>query len=178
MEYFVIGAAVLGLVIIAMIFMRRRPKNAPPNAYLGLPLVGNYIEFAKNPVNFIARCLDKFGPIYTVPMLHKNLTFLLGPEVSAPFFRLNDDYMSQAEVYGFMTPVFGKGVVYDAEPKRRTQQYQVWIVYFFHGCFHPSHSLPLYVICSFRCIFSFSFLIVVFTRFFLRVWPRDYVPNV
>ena len=124
MEYFIIGGALLGLVIIALIFMRRRPKNAPPTAYLGMPLVGNYIEFAKNPVDFIARCLDKFGPIYTVPMLHKNLTFLLGPEVSAPFFRLNDDYMSQAEVYGFMTPVFGKGVVYDAEPKKRTQQYQ------------------------------------------------------
>lgn len=31
--------------------------------------------------------------------------------------------MSQPEVYGFMTPVFGKGVVYDAEPKKRVQQY-------------------------------------------------------
>jgi sterol 14-demethylase len=89
-----------------------------------MPVVGNFIEFGKNPVDFIARCLEKYGAIYTVPMLHKNLTFLLGPEVSAPFFRLNDDFMSQPEVYGFMTPVFGKGVVYDAEPKKRTQQYQ------------------------------------------------------
>ena len=117
-------SVVVGLVIISFIFGKRRPKNAPPTAKVGLPLIGNYIEFAKNPVEFIAMCLDKFGPIYTVPMLHKNLTFLLGPEVSAPFFRLNDDFMSQPEVYGFMTPVFGKGVVYDAEPKKRTQQYQ------------------------------------------------------
>ena len=118
------ASVIVGLVIINFIFGKRRPKNAPPTAKVGLPLIGNYIEFAKNPVEFIALCLDKFGPIYTVPMLHKNLTFLLGPEVSAPFFRLNDDFMSQPEVYGFMTPVFGKGVVYDAEPKKRTQQYQ------------------------------------------------------
>jgi sterol 14-demethylase len=100
------------------------PPPHPSSFSLGMPVVGNFIEFGKNPVDFIARCLEKYGAIYTVPMLHKNLTFLLGPEVSAPFFRLNDDFMSQPEVYGFMTPVFGKGVVYDAEPKKRTQQYQ------------------------------------------------------
>ena len=120
----IVGSVILGLLIISLVFGKRRPKNAPPTAKIGIPLIGNYIEFAKNPVEFITNCLDKFGPIYTVPMLHKNLTFLLGPEVSAPFFRLNDDFMSQPEVYGFMTPVFGKGVVYDAEPKKRTQQYQ------------------------------------------------------
>lgn len=128
MELNVIGivvvSIVVGIVIINLIFGKRRPKDAPPTAKIGIPVIGNYIEFAKNPVEFITKCLDKFGPIYTVPILHKNLTFLLGPEVSAPFFKLNDDYMSQPEVYGFMTPVFGKGVVYDAEPKKRIQQYQ------------------------------------------------------
>lgn len=114
---------VVSFVIASFVFGKRRPKNAPPTASLGMPIIGTYIEFAKNPVNFIERCLDKFGPIYTVPMLHKKLTFLLGPEVSRPFFLLGDDSMSQPEVYGFMTPVFGKGVVYDAEPKKRTQQY-------------------------------------------------------
>lgn len=48
----------------------------------------------------------------------------MGPEASAPFFKLSDNYMSQPEVYGFMTYVFGKGVVYDAEPKKRVQQMQ------------------------------------------------------
>jgi len=57
-------------------------------------------------------------------MLHKRLTFLIGPEASAPFYLLGDDKMSQNEVYGFMTPVFGPGVVYDAEIKKRGQQMQ------------------------------------------------------
>lgn len=118
---------VVALVVIGVVYFlttSNRPKNSPPLAYVGAPLIGNYIEFAKNPVNFIAVCLKKFGPVYTVPMLHKNLTFLVGPEPSAPFFKLGDDYMSQSEVYAFMTPVFGKGVVYDAEPRKRTQQMQ------------------------------------------------------
>lgn len=115
---------VLSMFILTMMLRKRRPKNAPPTATLGVPIVGTYIEFAKNPVAFIENCRQKFGSIYTVNMLHKKLTFLLGPEVSAPFFKSDDSIMSQPEVYGFMTPVFGKGVVYDAEPKKRTQQYQ------------------------------------------------------
>lgn len=114
----------LTVFILSMMFGKRRPKNAPPTATLGVPIIGTYIEFAKNPVAFIENCRQKFGNVYTVNMLHKKLTFLLGPEVSAPFFKSDDSVMSQPEVYGFMTPVFGKGVVYDAEPKKRTQQYQ------------------------------------------------------
>lgn len=118
------GLAILVVFLAMTMFSKKRPTNSPPIAKIGIPLLGNYIEFAKNPVAFIQTCLDKFGGIYTVPMLHKNLTFLIGPEVSAPFYQLSDDFMSQAEVYGFMTPVFGKGVVYDAEPRKRIQQMQ------------------------------------------------------
>eukprot|EP01038_Epipyxis_sp_PR26KG_P007880 gene7880-10696_t len=119
------GAVAIVVVLISFIFFnKKRHPNAPPIAKIGIPFLGNYIEFAKNPVDFVKVCFGKFGPIYTVPMLHKNLTFLIGPEVSAPFFQLNDDMMSQSEVYSFMTPVFGKDVVYDSVPKKRVQQMQ------------------------------------------------------
>jgi sterol 14alpha-demethylase len=119
-----IFVALIAVVILFLIFtlMKKRPDKSPPVAHLGIPLIGSYIEFAKNPVSFIERCTDKYGRIFTVPMLNQNLTFLIGPEVSAPFFQLGDDKMSQNEVYDFMTPVFGNGVVYSAEPKKRTQQ--------------------------------------------------------
>ena len=119
-----IGAVLVVVIGLILLFGSRRPKNAPPLAHIGLPVVGNYLEFAKNPVNFIKSCVKKYGYVYTVPMMHKNLTFLIGPEAHAPFFKLTDDYMSQNEVYGFMKPVFGPNVVYDAEPKKRTQQMQ------------------------------------------------------
>ncbi len=39
-----------------------------------------------------------FGEVFTVPLLHKNLTFLIGPTVAPHFFKATDDEMSQTEV--------------------------------------------------------------------------------
>jgi sterol 14-demethylase len=119
-----IPAVVLLVFIISTFFNKKRPSNAPPTATVGAPIIGNYIEFGKNPVHFMQEATKKFGRIFTVNMVGKHLTFLIGPECSAPFYQLGDDKMSQNEVYGFMTPVFGNGVVYSAEPKKRTQQMQ------------------------------------------------------
>jgi sterol 14-demethylase len=52
------------------------------------------------------------------------LTFLIGPEAQEIFFRASDDVLSQREVYDFMRPVFGPGVVYDASKKNRQVQFQ------------------------------------------------------
>ncbi len=41
---------------------------------------------------------EKYGEVFTVPVLHKQFTFLLGPHVSGHFFKANDDEMSQKEV--------------------------------------------------------------------------------
>ena len=120
-----VGIAIGTIIILVILYLlTKRPANSPPNANVGYPIIGNYVELAQNPVNFVEKCFKKYGEVFTVKMMHKNLTFLIGPEASAPFFKLNDDFMSQNEVYGFMTPVFGKNVVYDAEPKKRTQQMQ------------------------------------------------------
>lgn len=100
----------------------KRDKRAPPSASIGMPFIGNYVEFAKNPVACIAKGRDMYGDAFTMPMLHKNLTFLLGPEASEKFYSGRDDEMSQSEVYGFMTPVFGEGVVYDAPLEKRQKQ--------------------------------------------------------
>ena len=40
----------------------------------------------------------RHGEVFTVPVLHKKFTFLLGPHVSGHFFKANDDEMSQKEV--------------------------------------------------------------------------------
>lgn len=52
------------------------------------------------------------------------MTFLVGPEAQEIFFKANDDTLSQNEVYDFMKPVFGAGVVYDATKKNRQVQFQ------------------------------------------------------
>jgi len=113
-----------GIAVLALLIMitSRRAKDAPPMAGLGIPLIGTFIEFAKSPVGFIMEAYKKFGSVYTVRMMGQNLTFLIGPDVSAPFFKSADSVLSQPEVYGFMKAVFGADVVYDAEPKMRKEQ--------------------------------------------------------
>lgn len=126
MTSLLISAVVVSVVVylIYSLLRKRRPKNAPKYIQMGLPVIGNYLGFLSSPVDFIAKALDQHGPIFTVSMVGKNITFLLGPETSAPFYALTDDYMSQPEVYKFMKPVFGEGIVYDAEQRKRAMQYQ------------------------------------------------------
>ena len=43
---------------------------------------------------------------------------LTGAEANEFFFRASDEELDQAEAYPFMTPIFGEGVVFDADPER------------------------------------------------------------
>ena len=67
----------------------------------------------------------KHGEVFTIPILHKNMTFLIGPDVSSHFFTSTDELMSQTEVYDFNVPTFGKGVVYDVDVKIRAEQFRI-----------------------------------------------------
>ena len=122
----VVGCGLLALVALLLILEKGvlRPKNAPPMAHEGLPIIGNLIGFASGPMAFIDRNFAKHGPVFSVQVFHRTLTFMIGPTVSAPFFQNLDDVFSQKEVYGFMKHVFGENVVYDAEPSKRRQQMQ------------------------------------------------------
>lgn len=42
----------------------------------------------------------RYGEVFTVPVAHKRITFLIGPDVSPHFFKASDDEMSQTEVRG------------------------------------------------------------------------------
>mmetsp|Transcript_5439 Transcript_5439/g.17173 ORF Transcript_5439/g.17173 Transcript_5439/m.17173 type:complete len:486 (-) Transcript_5439:43-1500(-) len=105
---------------------RLRPKDAPPVVREGrVPVVGNLLGFAlgkRGPLDFIERNYKKLGGCFSMPLGPKTLTFVVGPKAVAPFFQQRDDVFSQPEVYGFMTQVFGKGVVYDATPPKRRAQ--------------------------------------------------------
>lgn len=120
------GVVVLLVVGVAVVVTSGalRPKSAPPTVVEGLPVVGNLIGFASGPLDFITRNFEKHGAVYSMKVFHKTLTFITGPKASAPFFQATDETFSQQEVYGFMTQVFGKNVVYDAPPDKRKAQMQ------------------------------------------------------
>jgi sterol 14-demethylase len=44
---------------------------------------------------------------------------LTGAEANEVFFRASEEELDQAAAYPFMTPIFGKGVVFDASPEER-----------------------------------------------------------
>jgi len=120
----------LTCTLLILYFLRPRhskhPK-APPmvlsSPIFKIPLIGQILEFGASPVKMTRRCYDQYGPVFTVPMAHKRLTFLIGPEAQEAFCKANDKALSQNEVYDFMTSVFGPGVVYDAIPKNRHTQF-------------------------------------------------------
>lgn len=41
---------------------------------------------------------EQLGEVFTVPVAHKRVTFLIGPDVAPHFFKATDDEMSQTEV--------------------------------------------------------------------------------
>eukprot|EP00172_Hildenbrandia_rubra_P003647 Plantae.Rhodophyta-Hildenbrandia_rubra.ctg6083.p1 GENE.Plantae.Rhodophyta-Hildenbrandia_rubra.ctg6083~~Plantae.Rhodophyta-Hildenbrandia_rubra.ctg6083.p1 ORF type:complete len:515 (+),score=65.98 Plantae.Rhodophyta-Hildenbrandia_rubra.ctg6083:804-2348(+) len=102
-----------------------RSKNAaslPPSYRCGIPVIGNIVQFARDPLGLIWDAYQSLGPCFTVRLAHKRLTFLIGPEAHASFFRGSDEELSQREPYSFSVPVFGKGVLYDAPLHIRLQQ--------------------------------------------------------
>ena len=52
----------------------------------------------QGPMKVMADGYAQFGEVFTVPLLHYNLTFLIGPSVAPHFFKATDDEMSQTEV--------------------------------------------------------------------------------
>ena len=49
------------------------------------------------------------------------VVLVTGAEANEAFFRAPDDDLDQAAAYPFMTPIFGKGVVFDASPEERSR---------------------------------------------------------
>ncbi|EIE21542.1 sterol 14 desaturase [Coccomyxa subellipsoidea C-169] len=120
-----VGATAIFLLAIATLRLisNSLPTKAPP-IFEGLPFIGGIMKFASGPMKLMADGYEKYGEVFTVPVLHKQFTFLLGPHVSGHFFKANDDEMSQKEVYEFNVPTFGKGVVFDVDHKVRAEQFK------------------------------------------------------
>ncbi len=102
-------------------------KNAalgkePPKMPGTLPLLGNMLEFGKNPFAYMMKLRRTLGEIGEFRMFHQKMVLLTGPEANAAFFRAPDNQLDQSQAYKIMTPIFGKGVVFDAPPHKKDQQ--------------------------------------------------------
>ncbi len=94
---------------------------APPRLSGGLPLLGHLLELRRRPIELFWRVRRECGEIGTMSFAGSRVTLLTGEAAQEAFFRAPDEQLDQAAAYPFMTPIFGKGVVFDATPEQRKQ---------------------------------------------------------
>ncbi|MGO9925697.1 MAG: cytochrome P450 [Mycobacterium sp.] len=82
---------------------------------------GHLEEFRTDPIALMQRVRDECGDVGWFQLADKHVILLSGAEANEFFFRSADEDLDQAEAYPFMTPIFGKGVVFDASPERRAE---------------------------------------------------------
>ncbi|MGH3562300.1 MAG: cytochrome P450, partial [Mycobacterium sp.] len=80
---------------------------------------GHLEEFRTDPIGLMQRVRDECHDVGWFDLAGRKVVLLSGAEANEFFFRATDDDLDQAEAYPFMTPIFGKGVVFDAPPERR-----------------------------------------------------------
>jgi sterol 14-demethylase len=98
------------------------PGKEPPKMPGALPVLGHMLEFGKNPFSYMMRLRNKLGEIGEFRMFHQKMVLMTGPEANEAFFRAPDAQLDQSQAYKIMTPIFGKGVVFDAPPHKKDQQ--------------------------------------------------------
>jgi sterol 14-demethylase len=96
--------------------------KAPPRMPGALPLLGHMLAFGKNPFDYMMRLRNQLGEIGEFRMFHQKMVLMTGPEANEAFFRAPDTQLDQSQAYKIMTPIFGKGVVFDAPQHKKDQQ--------------------------------------------------------
>ncbi len=97
-------------------------EQAPPKMPGSLPLLGHMLKFGKNPFEFMMKLRANLGEIGEFRMFHQKMVLMTGPEANEAFFRAPDEQLDQSAAYKIMTPIFGKGVVFDAPIHKKNQQ--------------------------------------------------------
>ncbi|HZA08795.1 cytochrome P450 [Mycobacterium sp.] len=82
---------------------------------------GHLEEFRADPIGLMQRVRHECGDVGWFRLAGKHVVLLSGAEANEFFFRSSDDDLDQAEAYPFMTPIFGRGVVFDTDPERRKE---------------------------------------------------------
>ena len=98
-----------------------RGGAAPPRVSGGLPLLGHLLEMRRSPIALFQRVHDQYGELGEIRLARNRVVMLSGEEAQEAFFRASDEQLDQAAAYPFMTPIFGRGVVFDATPEQRKQ---------------------------------------------------------
>ncbi|KAL0924121.1 hypothetical protein M5K25_004930 [Dendrobium thyrsiflorum] len=122
-------AGVLFLVSVVFLklvwgFVAPNSRKRLPPVVKTFPLIGGLIRFLNGPVVMVREEYAKLGSVFTLNLLHRRITFFIGPDVSSHFFKAPESDLSQQEVYQFNVPTFGPGVVFDVDYSVRQEQFR------------------------------------------------------
>src|SRR6476659_5840200 len=115
------------------VFKRKRETMSLPNPPMlpGLPLLGNALEFRKDPIKLFRRGYQELGRVFSIRLGPKPAAVILGPDNHRFFFTETGNILSMPEVYKFIIPMFGK-VTFAAEPEEYEKQRSI-LQPSFHG---------------------------------------------
>jgi sterol 14-demethylase len=82
---------------------------------------GHLAEMRVDPIGLFQRVRAECGDIGRFRLADRDVVMVSGAGANEQFFRAPDSALDQAAAYPFMTPIFGKGVVFDATPEERQQ---------------------------------------------------------
>jgi sterol 14-demethylase len=82
---------------------------------------GHLDELRADPIALMRRVREECGDVGAFDLAGRRVVLLSGAEANEFFFRAPDEDLDQGAAYPFMTPIFGKGVVFDAPPERRKE---------------------------------------------------------
>ncbi len=99
-----------------------RGKRPLPVLSGGLPMVGHTAEFVRGTIDLLSRAQRELGEVASFRVMNRRMVALFGPDAHEAVFRAPDEVLSPSEAYKVTTPVFGKGIVYDASPARMAEQ--------------------------------------------------------
>ncbi|HUA95067.1 MAG TPA: cytochrome P450, partial [Acidimicrobiales bacterium] len=78
-------------------------------------------ELRRDPIALMRRVREECGDVGRFRIGQRDVVLVTGAEANELYFRAPEEQLDQAEAYPFMTPIFGKGVVFDAPPERRRE---------------------------------------------------------
>ncbi|KAM0791873.1 hypothetical protein ACM66B_004128 [Microbotryomycetes sp. NB124-2] len=112
---YLVGAFVTVVVlnVLRQLVLPRDPTK-PPEVFHYVPWIGCAVSYGMDPYKFWNDCRETYGPVFSYPMLGKQMTAALGPLGSN--FVLNGKlaHVNAEQAYtNLTTPVFGDQVVYD-----------------------------------------------------------------
>ncbi len=78
-------------------------------------------ELRRDPIALMRRVREECGDVGRFRIGQRDVVLVTGAAANELYFRAPEEQLDQAEAYPFMTPIFGKGVVFDAPPERRRE---------------------------------------------------------